>query len=113
MTTKNKETLAELITDFTRPQPVTLDSILSRSKSILGPLAATGYVVEIDAESYHWFFDLRPPHFVGRDYFLFGEGMEPFRLFFVSDERHFVRRLTWDQTQEVCYSAGILLPRRR
>jgi len=113
MKTKNMQTLAKLITELRRPKPVTLDSVASRSKSILGPLAATGYVVELDAESYHWFFDLRPPHFVGRDYFLFGEGMEPFRLFFVSDKRHFVRRLTWDQTREICYSAGIPIPRCR
>ncbi len=110
MKTKNMQTLAKFITEHRRPNPVPLDSVVSRSKSILGPLAATGYVVEIDAESYRWFFDLRPPHFIGLDYFLFAEGMEPFRLFFVSGKRHFVHRLTWDQTRRICKAAAIPLP---
>ena len=110
MTTKNKETLAELITDFTRPEPVTIDSILSRSKSILGPLAATGYVVEIDEETYGWFLNELPPHHAGCGFFLCAEGEEPFRLFFAKSDRYFVRRLDWNQTRRVCRAARIPLP---
>lgn len=110
MTTKNEPTLSELITELTRPQPVTLDSVLITSESMRGPLAETGCVVEIDEATYHWFFGVLPPHYVGHDFFLFAEGMESFRLFFVDEGQYFVRRLTWNQTRRVCQAAALPLP---
>ena len=110
MKTKNRETLAELITEFTRPEPVTLDSVLITSESMRGPLAETGCVVEIDEATYDRCLNMLPPHFAGCGFFLCAEGAESFRLYFAESERYFVRCLNWNQTRRVCRAARIPLP---
>jgi hypothetical protein len=67
--------------------------------------AATG-PAEIDEETYFWFLEVLPPRFMAGSYFCFAEGMEPFRLFWKRNGRHFVRQLDWTQTKALCRLAN-------
>ena len=111
MTNTRTQDLLDLIDELTWPQPVKVDSVVDpTSNTILGPLAYTGCVVEIDAATYHWFLGVLPPHFMERECYCHAEGLEPLQLFFARAGRYFTRRLTWDETLRFCRLARIPLP---
>jgi hypothetical protein len=111
METEQTQSLQEFIDDLTRPEPFGFNTVDEAAPSrILGPLADTGCVVEIDAETYSWYSAVFPQHFWRPSCFCFAEGFEPFRLFFRKSGRCFTRRLTWNETRTFCRLADIPFP---
>jgi hypothetical protein len=83
-----------------RPDNESWQAMLERIASASGPC-------EIDEETYFWFLEVLPPRFMQGSCFCFAEGIEPFRLFWRRNGRHFVRSLDWQQTRILCRLAGI------
>ena len=70
-------------------------------------ISVSGRIAEITEDTYWHFLEVLPPRFLRGNVFAFAEGMEPLRLFWEHDSRYFCRKLTWDETKELCAAAGI------
>ncbi len=66
------------------------------------PWQEPGKVVEIDEETYWYFLELLPPRWTDGNWFAFGEGAGPFRLFWQVRDAYFVRELNNDETRTFC-----------
>ncbi len=66
------------------------------------PWFIPGMVQEIDEPTYWHFLELLPPRWMHGDWFAFGEGAGPFRLFWKLHGTYFARELTADETALFC-----------
>ena len=66
------------------------------------PWFEPGRVCEIDEETYWYFLELLPPRWMDGNWFAFGEGTGPFRLFGKVDGSYVGRDLTDDETKTFC-----------
>lgn len=62
-------------------------------------ITTPGAIQEIAEETWDYFLDVLPPHWMARGAFTFAEGAEPWRLFWRRNGRFFCRQLTWDETR--------------
>jgi hypothetical protein len=79
-------------------------------KAMIARIHVTGTIAEIDAETYDWFLECLPPKYQNGGLFAFHEGAEALKIFWAREGKHFVRPLTWDETQEFCRLARISAP---
>ena len=79
-------------------------------KAMIDRISIPGKIADIDGETYDYFLEVLPPKFMSGSLFAFAEGAEPLRLFWRSDNRHFCRQLTWEETKEFCRLAGVTFP---
>ena len=66
------------------------------------PWFVSGVVHEIDEPTYWYFLELLPPRWMHGNWFAFGEGTGPFRLFWKMHEHCFARELTAEETVLFC-----------
>lgn len=71
------------------------------------PWYEPGKLYEIDEETYWYFLELLPPRWIDGDWFAFGEGADPFRIYFKSGSGYLVRQLTDDETLTFCELSGV------
>ena len=92
-----KSYLQELTAGEAAPMPEneTWEAAMERIKAASGP-------AEINEKTYFWFLGVLPPRFMAGSHFCFAEGMEPFRLFWQTNDRYFARQLDWTQTKTFC-----------
>ena len=111
MTTTNTQTLGEFIRELTSPEPIPLDpdGIRQADGLMLMP-DMPGPVIEIDEETYWWFLEVLPPHYLDGWTYCFAEGFTPYLFFFKRRGRFYVRRLTGVETRRFCQLAGIPMP---
>jgi len=100
------ESLSELIRLLTAPDPIPLNT----GEGVMHLPTQTGIVFETNEETYDYFLDVLPVHFMSGHLFCFAEGFTPHTLFFRRGKRFFVRQLTEPETHEFCQVAGIPLP---
>jgi len=111
METKQTPTLAEYIRELASLAPIEQAFAAGhRGDGALWLPEAPGLVYEINGETYDWFVEVLPPHYLDRGVYCFAEGWTPFVLFFARAGRFFARLLTWDETRTFCRLAGIPLP---
>lgn len=72
--------------------------------------AKPGTVAEVDEETYFYFLEVLPPHFLAGPVFGFAEGFTPYTLFWQSGSRYFARQLTRDETDRLAQLTGIPRP---
>jgi hypothetical protein len=73
------------------------------------PWFETGKVAKIDEKTYWYFLELLPPRWMDGNWFAFGEGTGPFRLFWQVKDAYFVRELTDSETRTFCQLSGTTL----
>ena len=73
------------------------------------PWHEPGNVYEIDEKTYWYFLELLPPRWMDGNWFAFGEGAGPFRLFWQVRDAYFVRELTDNETRTFCDLSGVSL----
>ncbi len=100
------ESLTELIKLLTAPDPVPMNCDMG----VMRLPTQTGTVFETNEETYDYFLDALPVHFMSGHLFCFAEGFTPHTLFFRRGKRYFVRQLTDAETDEFCRLADIPLP---
>jgi hypothetical protein len=66
------------------------------------PWFAPGVVCEIDEQMCWFFLELLPPRWTHDNWFAFGEGTGPFRLFWQTRDQYFARQLTEEETVLFC-----------
>ncbi len=66
------------------------------------PWFVAGVVQQIDEPTYWYFLELLPPRWMHGDWFAFGEGTGPFRLFWKTHAQYFARELTAEETVRFC-----------
>ena len=66
------------------------------------PWHEPGRVCEIDEKTYWYFLELLPPRWIDGNWFAFGEGTGPFRLFWQFQGSYFARELTDEETKTFC-----------
>ena len=66
------------------------------------PWREPGKVHEIDEKTYWYFLELLPPRWMNGNWFAFGEGAGPFRLFWQVRDAYFARELTDEETRMFC-----------
>jgi hypothetical protein len=82
----------------------------SRPTSVIAddpPWFPSGQVCEIDETTYWFFLELLPPRWMNGNWFAYGEGTGPFRLFWQVQNCYFVRELSSDETRTFCRLSGI------
>lgn len=79
-------------------------------KALIDRISLPGTIADIDEEAFFYFLEVLPPKYQTGSLFAFAEGAEPFRLFWRSEQRHYCRQLTWDETQTFCRLARIPIP---
>lgn len=67
-----------------------------------------GVIAEVDEETYFFYLEMLFPRWMGREGVCFGEGVEPYLLFWRKAGRHFVRQLTMEETQRFARIVGTL-----
>ena len=73
-------------------------------------ISRPGRAAEVTEETFNYWLEVLPPHWMGAGGFCFAEGMEPCRLFWSHRGRYFARQLTWEETLSFCKLAGIRPP---
>ena len=81
------------------PQPVGEDP----------PWFEPGQVCEVDEATYWQFLELLPPRWMNGNWFAFGEGTGPFRLFWQAQDSYFARELTDEETRTFCELSRVSL----
>ena len=66
------------------------------------PWFEAGKIAQIDQKTYWYFLELLPPRWMDGNWFAFGEGSGPFRLFWQTKDEYFVRELTDSETRIFC-----------
>lgn len=72
--------------------------------------AKPGTVAEVDEETYFFFLEVLPPHFMAGTSFGFAEGATGYTLFWRRGGSHYARQLTWDETVDLARTLGIPAP---
>ena len=67
-------------------------------------------VHEISDETYDYFLEVLPPHWLGNGAFAFAEGAEPLQLYFQRDGVSYCIQLNTEQTRRFCRAANIAMP---
>ena len=70
------------------------------------PWHEPGKLYEVDEETYWNFLELLPPRWIHDDWFAFGEGTGPFRIYVKLHDAYCVRELTDDETRTFCELSG-------
>jgi len=96
------ESLNEFIKWLTLPESVTM-----ACTGVMRIPKQSGIVHETNEETYDYFLDALPVHFMRGNLFCFGEGANPFTLFFRRHGRYFIRPLSEDETAAFCLLADI------
>lgn len=68
-----------------------------------------GTIAQIDEKTYWYFLELLPPRWMDGNWFAFGEGTGPFRLFWQDKDEYFGRELTDSETRTFCELSGTSL----
>ncbi len=107
-------TLREFVSELRRPDAAPLPEGEDWNAMIVR-IHRTGLVQEVSEATYDWFLECLPPKYMTGGFFAFGEGAEPFKLFWTRkhgsfDHLYFVRALTQQETEEFCRLARIALP---
>ena len=97
------ESLSELIQSLTAPEPIPMNG----SDGVMRLVKQTASVFETNEETYDYFLDALPVHYMHGSLFCFAEGFAPFTLFFRRNKRYCVRQLTEEETEEFCRLADI------
>ena len=79
-------------------------------KAMIERLCTPGRIAEIEEETFYYFLEVLPPKYQSGRMFAFAEGAEALRLFWRSDDKHFCRQLTDDETKTFCRLARIPIP---
>ena len=66
------------------------------------PWFEPGIVYEVEEGTYMYFLEVLPPRWIEGNWFAFGEGAGPFRLFGKQQDTHFARELTDGETRLFC-----------
>lgn len=66
----------------------------------------SGRIVEVTEETWDYFLDVLPPKLQRGSWFAFAEGQEELTIFWQRQGRFFARRLSWEQTFQLCDAAG-------
>lgn len=66
----------------------------------------SGHIVEVTEETWDYFLEVLPPKLQRGSWFAFAEGQEELTLFWVRQECFYARRLTWEQTFQLCDATG-------
>ncbi len=90
-TTNALPTLAELLHTLTSGEAVPVADDV--------PWFEVGRICELDEEAYFYWLELLPPRWIRGNYFCFGEGTGPFRLFWQKRDRYFGRELSQEETE--------------
>ena len=107
MTTTATRTLAECLQELSEGDAVPIPDDGETWHDMLDRVGVVGRIAEVDEETYWHFLEVLPPIYIDERFFCFAEGMEPFWLFWKRKDRHFVRRLSWEQTYKLCDLAGV------
>ena len=70
------------------------------------PWHEPGKLYQIDEETYWYFLELLPPRWIHGEWFAFGEGTGPFRIYLKLDGTYLVRELTDVDTRMFCKLSG-------
>lgn len=100
------ESIRELIVRLTAPDPIPQNV----GEGVVHLPTQTGLVFETNEETYDYFLDVLPPHYMSGHLFCFAQGFTPHTLFFRRVKRFFVRQLTQEETEEFCRLGNIPLP---
>ena len=73
------------------------------------PWHEPGKLYEVDEETYWTFMELLPPRWIHGDWYAYGEGTGPFRIYVKLHDAYFVRELTGDETRKFCELSGTSL----
>ncbi len=73
------------------------------------PWFEEGKIAQIDEKTFWYFLELLPPRWIDGDWFAFGVGSGPFRLFWQVKDTYFVRELTDAETRTFCELSGTSL----
>jgi hypothetical protein len=65
----------------------------------LTPLPEPDRIAQVTKATFDYYLDVLPPRWMKGSSFCFAEGIEPYRLFWKSGGRSFVRQLSWDETR--------------
>ena len=71
-------------------------------------ITVPGRTAEVNKEIYWYFLEVLPPRFLVGVFFAFAEGMAPYLVFWIDDDRYLCRQLTWGETEEFCRSAHLI-----
>ena len=73
------------------------------------PWFEPGRKYEVSEEVFYYFLEVLPPRWMSGSVFAFGEGCDPFRLFWQRDGQFFGRELTEEETVRFCELTGTAL----
>jgi hypothetical protein len=74
-------------------------------------ISIPGRITEVSEEDYFYWLEVLPPKWMNGSHFSFGEGFDPFRLFWRDkDHRYWCRQLTDEETDTFCRLAGMPRP---
>ena len=104
-------TLAAFINELKEESPLSRLPATEDWDGMILRTHTSGIVCEIKEETYWYFLEVLPPHFMGNgSHFGFAEGAEPLRLFWTTRDGYRCRQLTDDETRQFCHLANIPLP---
>jgi hypothetical protein len=70
-----------------------------------------GRIAEVTEDDFHYWLEVLFPKWMNGSHFCFGEGYDPFRLFWRDKEhRYWCRQLTEEETDTFCRLAGMPRP---
>jgi hypothetical protein len=64
-------------------------------------------IIELTEETWFYYLEVLPPKLHRGGWFAFAEGQEQLTLFWRRHGQHFARRLTWEQTFQLCDATGL------
>jgi hypothetical protein len=75
-------------------------------------ISVPGRIAQVTEEDYYYWLEVLPPKWMSGSHFCFGEGYDPFRLFWMThrDDRYWCRQLTDEETDTFCRLAGMPHP---
>jgi hypothetical protein len=97
-----EDSLCEFMKRLTSASPALMTSV-----KVMRLPKQTGVIYETNEDTYDHFLDALPVHYMQGSLFCFGEGYDPFTLFFRRNGRYFMRRLTEEETEMLCRMANI------
>ncbi len=107
MTETKSHSLHRYTSDLTHGDAVPIPEAGETWRAMLRRLSVPQRIAEVTEETYWHYLEVLPPQWMEGNTFCFAEGTEPFRLFWQAGNRHFCRRLTWNETHRFCDLAGI------
>jgi hypothetical protein len=96
--------------DQLKQGPVAVVPASAEWKPHVDDISVPGRICEVTEEDFYYWLDVLPPKWLVHYYYCFGEGADPFRLFWKSRGRFFCRQLTDEETDAFCRLAGMPRP---